>query len=264
MTDLNGADSIGIGVVLRRELTFLEAAYRAGDEAAIPSLRIPVLQRLAGCRPDSEGNFCFRGVVPSVQRVSWMERGIAILLLLLLSPLFLLLSFAVLCQDGFPVFFRQQRTGFNGKPFVLYKFRTMSPRAESQQVEYCAKARKDRTFKLSDDPRVTRLGRFLRGVFLDELPQLVNIVKGEMRFCGPRPLPFTDHAHYSHAGQPLRLLGVPGLTGLWQIGGRNDLSFDEMCLLDYFYLCNRTLRLDSWILWRTLCIILTAPQATRH
>ena len=185
------------------------------------------------------------------------ERFLAVLGLVLLSPVFVLIAAAIVLFDGFPVFFRQERYGKDGVRFVMLKFRTMLRRAETLHEKLQRqKGAPDRLFKLENDPRVTPIGSFLRRTFLDELPQLVNVARGDMRFVGPRPLPESDQRHYCRPEHSLRLKGLPGMTGLWQVSGRNVRSFDEMCLLDCYYLCNRSLRFDARIVGRTVCLLL--------
>jgi lipopolysaccharide/colanic/teichoic acid biosynthesis glycosyltransferase len=167
----------------------------------------------------------------------------------------LAVALLILALDGSPVLFRQVRYGVGGAAFVMLKFRTMLRRAEDVHERLQRlRGRESHLFKLARDPRVTRLGHFLRRTYLDELPQLLNVARGEMRFVGPRPLPASDQGHYTHAYHALRLKGVPGMTGLWQVSGRNARTFDEMVLLDYYYLCNRSARLDFQILRRTLLL----------
>lgn len=243
---------IPTGATPAERFASIGARLLEGKEARVPSAVFPILERLSppGRR---KGAFVFRSAAPSTRTVPFLERAAALLLLLLLCPFIGALALATLLCEGRPVFFKQPREGLDGVPFPLFKFRTMAPGAETAQPALADAASPDRTFKLTDDPRVTtRWGNFLRVSFLDELPQLLNIVRGEMRFCGPRPLPFSDRRHYTRDGHRLRLCGKPGLTGLWQIGGRNELTFDEMCLLDVYYLGNRSLRLDLWILAKTV------------
>jgi len=236
------------GVTLKEVLAFLWDAAEKGDAAAVPSAAVPLLERCPVCVA-LDGFYVFRSPSSAVCCCGLAERLCALLALLVTAPLLLLLALLVFVTDGLPVLFRQERYGYRGLPFTLLKFRTMINKHESPQS---AVARDGRMFKSDDDPRVTRAGRFMRHIFLDELPQLWNVVRGEMRLVGPRPLPASDQEYYTHACHELRLKGMPGISGLWQIGGRNDLTFDEMCLLDYYYLCNRTLRLDLKICWRTL------------
>jgi len=162
-----------------------------------------------------------------------------------------LAALIVRLEDGGPVFFVQDRFGRNGRSFRLYKLRTMRPDAQEQQRRLQAGAPAGRPFKLDGDPRTTRSGRWLRRHGLDELPQLLNIVRGEMRLVGPRPLPAYEEGLYHQAWQRARLAGTPGLTGLWQVSGRHAMTFEEMCVLDIWYLRNRGLWLDLRILLRT-------------
>jgi lipopolysaccharide/colanic/teichoic acid biosynthesis glycosyltransferase len=163
---------------------------------------------------------------------------------------------AVLAFDGWPVLFRQVRFGCDGAPFTALKFRTMKRCSERLHEKLQRRSgRGDYLFKLDRDPRVTRLGDVLRRTFIDELPQLVNVARGEMRLVGPRPLPASDQGHYAQPCHALRLKGMPGMAGLWQVSGRNRLTFDEMCLLDTYYLCHRSLRFDLWLAARTFGVV---------
>ena len=242
-------------------LAFIDAAVaRSGTVAAVPAGDLPLLTQTAKCRPrrGGEGTGCFLFSNAGGQRIvcGISERILACVALLVLSPLFFSVACMIVLFDGFPVLFRQERHGEDGRPFTLFKFRTMLRHSELLQEKLQQKLGENgRLFKLERDPRVTRLGGFLRRTFLDELPQLVNVVRGEMRWVGPRPLPASDDAHYVRPYHALRLKGPPGITGLWQVSGRNERTFDEMCLLDYYYLCNRSAALDALILWRTLCLV---------
>ncbi len=241
-------------------LAFVAAATQSGDEAEVPASCLPVLAVRAGCAPvrNSAGRpvFVFRPPRPAACRVGLAERLAAALLALVLSPVFLAAALAVRVIDGAPVFFWQERYGLNGKPFRMVKFRTMIRRSERLHDRLQRKAgRKGRLFKMRRDPRVTRTGGFLRRSFLDELPQLFNVMRGEMRLVGPRPLPASDQFHYVRPCHRMRLKGVPGLTGLWQVAGRNERTFDEMCLLDAYYLGNRSAALDLRIIGRTLALL---------
>jgi len=241
-------------------LAFIDSAVREGAEAAVPAACLPFFVRCAGCRPRQSGElkgcFVFPAAVRAQTRCGVFERGAALLALAVLSPLFCVIAVLVLLLDGPPVLFLQERYGKDGAPFTLFKFRTMLRHAEDLQDKLQRKlGEKGRLFKLENDPRVTRFGGFLRRTFLDELPQLVNVVRGEMRVVGPRPLPASDQGHYTCAFHALRLKGLPGMTGLWQVSGRNERTFDEMCLLDFYYCCNRSAALDARIVWRTACLL---------
>lgn len=237
---------------LREVLQFLEKAYRSGANARVPASLLPVL-RVARCKPDRSNYYMFS--LPHVgKRASapFFDRLVALLLFFLGLPIFLLIMLMIVCVDGPPIFFVQTRSGFRSHPFRIFKFRTMIPRNQWKQQNLLRQApQHDRVFKLSDDPRVTQTGEFLRKSFLDELPQLVNVIRGEMRLVGPRPLPSYDHGQYHRTDQALRLLTLPGITGLWQVSGRNRWSFDEMCLLDYYGICHNSIGFTLRILWRT-------------
>jgi lipopolysaccharide/colanic/teichoic acid biosynthesis glycosyltransferase len=250
-------------------LAFIDAELKAGAVAAVPASCLPVLVRDARCRPrgsgEAAGCFVFAGVRRAGSRCGSLERLVALLALAAAGPLLCVLAGLVWAFDGPSVLFRQERFGRDGAPFVLYKLRTMLRRSESLHGKLQRKlGRKDRLFKLDRDPRVTRLGGFLRRTFLDELPQLFNVVRGEMCFVGPRPLPQSDQGHYTQPYHALRLSGLPGLTGLWQISGRNERTFDEMCLLDIYYLCNRSAALDAHIVWRTLRLLVEQVGVKRE
>ena len=223
------------------------------------------MTREARCKPDAEGFFVFGVPAASVKRCGGAERVLAILVLLLLLPLFVIVAVLVLFFEGRPVIFRQERYGREGVPFRIFKFRTMMRRSEHLQEKLQKKmGQEGRLFKLDHDPRVTRLGGFLRRTFLDELPQLMNVARGEMRFIGPRPLPASDQGHYTRTYQAQRLNGMPGITGLWQVAGRNERSFNEMCLLDCYYLCNRSIAFDLWLVGRTVRVLLKEISLKRE
>ena len=237
-------------------LAFAGEAIAEGMKATVPASCLPVMARAAKCRPDENGNFVFCGPAQGVIQCGLCERMAAVLLLIAFSPLLLFVSLLVLVFDGRPVLFRQERFGIDGERFALLKFRTMKHRSEHLHTRLQNRlGQKGRLFKLEHDPRVTRLGTVLRRTFVDELPQLVNVARGEMRFIGPRPLPASDQAHYTRACHALRLRGTPGMTGLWQVSGRNRLTFDEMCVLDIYYLGNRSLRFDLWLAIRTVGVV---------
>lgn len=241
-------------------LAFVDDVVGNGADAAVPAACLPLLTRCAGCRPhlhgESEGCFVFHASVCAQTRCGLFERVAAALALVVLSPLFCAIAALILLFDGPPVLFRQERYGKGGAPFTLFKFRTMLRHSESLHAKLQRRlGSKGRLFKLENDPRVTRFGGFLRRTFLDELPQLANVVRGEMRVIGPRPLPASDEGHYTQPCHALRLKGLPGMTGLWQVSGRNERTFDEMCLLDLYYLSNRSAALDVRIVWRTVCLL---------
>ena len=186
-----------------------------------------------------------------------LDRSIAGLSLILLSPLLLVLAAAVRVTSRGPAFFRQTRVGRDGKTFTMVKFRSMYLDAEDRLAELRDKNQNadGLLFKMRDDPRVTRIGRFLRKFSLDELPQLINIVTGSMSLVGPRPPLPTEVAKYGDDVRR-RLLVKPGLTGLWQVSGRSDLSWEESVRLDLRYVENWSPALDLMILWKTAFVVL--------
>lgn len=187
---------------------------------------------------------------------------VAVIALLLLSPLMLLIAAVVRLTSRGPAIFVQERIGVNRKPFRLYKFRTMHDQAEEllAQIEEFNES-EGALFKIKEDPRITVVGRFLRRFSLDELPQLFNVIKGDMVIVGPRPLPRRDFGHYYEQWHYSRHLGLPGLTCLWQISGRSNVSFHDMCILDVYYLRNHNWILDLKIALRTIRVVLFGEGA---
>ena len=181
--------------------------------------------------------------------------------LLVISPMLALLALAVKLEDGGPVIFRQTRVGLDGSTFTMLKFRSMHVDAESRLADLRAQhPEMGHLFKMADDPRVTRTGRFLRKFSLDELPQLFNVLSGAMSLVGPRPpLQSEVDGYEDHARR--RLLVTPGLTGLWQVSGRSLLSWEETVRLDLRYVENWTLTLDLLILWKTFFAVLAKRGA---
>ena len=180
----------------------------------------------------------------------------SLLALILLAPLALLISLAiVLDSPGDGAIFRQRRVGRNGKLFWLYKFRTMCPDAEEQLNELLSQNQMDGpVFKIKDDPRITRVGRFLRKTSLDELPQLLNVLRGDMSIVGPRPaLPREVELYNDYQRQ--RLYVTPGLSCYWQIAPhRNEMSFDEWMALDLKYIQERSF----WVDWKIIFLTVRA------
>ncbi|HWI09675.1 MAG TPA: exopolysaccharide biosynthesis polyprenyl glycosylphosphotransferase, partial [Solirubrobacteraceae bacterium] len=178
--------------------------------------------------------------------------------LLVLSPMLAIVAVLIKLDTRGPVFFRQRRCGRAGREFRIVKFRTMVDGAERHRFELAGL--NDMTdggplFKIKDDPRITRVGRFLRRTSIDELPQLWNVLKGEMSLVGPRP--FVVHESEQITGWAgRRLETTPGITGLWQVLGRNDLPFEEMVKLDYIYVTNWSLWWDLKILCQTIPVVL--------
>lgn len=181
-------------------------------------------------------------------------------LLLLTAPLASVICLAIATTSPGGVFFRQERTGRDGHPFVMLKFRTMRAGADAERAALAARNEANgHLFKLREDPRITPVGRLLRRLSLDELPQLINVLRAEMSLVGPRPLPVADSGYTGPAR--IRLSVLPGLTGLWQISGRSELSWEEMVRLDMHYVERRSLALDLAILARTIPAVLSARGA---
>lgn len=193
------------------------------------------------------------------------KRTIDIALMALLSPiilpLFALIALAVRLESPGPILYAQRRVGENGKLFSMYKFRSMIPDAEKMQKQLVESFALDpRHPKIVDDPRITRVGRFIRRTSLDELPNLINVLKGQMSWVGPRP-PTPDEVALYDTWHMQRLQIMPGITGLWQISGRSDVPFDEMCLLDIYYIENWSIKLDAQILMMTVPRVLLRQGA---
>jgi exopolysaccharide biosynthesis polyprenyl glycosylphosphotransferase len=187
----------------------------------------------------------------------------ALLLLIIFSPLFVIVSLIIKITSPGPILFRQQRSGLNGQPFTIYKFRTMITNAEQLQHELAAlNEMRGPVFKMTKDPRITAIGRFLRKFSIDEFPQLFNVLRGEMSLVGPRPLPVDEVKRFDDLAHRRRLSVKPGLTCLWQINGRNNVAdFREWVRLDLEYIDNWSLWLDLKILWLTVPIVLTGAGA---
>lgn len=187
-----------------------------------------------------------------------MDVVVSSIALLLFSPVFLLTALLIKVTSSGPIFFIQDRVGLNKRRFRLYKFRTMVPGAEKRQaeLEHLNEA-SGPVFKIKDDPRITRMGRFFRKTSLDELPQLINVLKGDMSLVGPRPLPVRDYNGFNEDWHRRRFSVRPGLTCLWQVNGRSAVGFDQWMKLDMDYI-------DQWSLWLDLKILVqTIPAALR-
>jgi exopolysaccharide production protein ExoY len=189
----------------------------------------------------------------------------AVALLLLCAPLMLYVAWRIWREDGAPILFGHYRVGRDGQLFRCWKFRTMVCRADEALAELLARdpvarAQWEREHKLDDDPRITPIGRFLRKTSLDELPQLFNVVRGEMRLVGPRPIVVQELRRYGAVKR--HYLSVnPGMTGLWQVSGRNNTSYEERVELDRHYVESRSLWMDFMILVRTARVVITGHGA---
>ena len=189
-----------------------------------------------------------------------LDGGLAIIAFTLSSPCFVILPILIKLTSRGPVFYRQKRLGLNGKPFYVWKFRSMHADADERIKRLIAEnpAMADEwanRFKLADDPRVTLLGRFLRRTSLDELPQLLNVLCGEMALIGPRPIVEAEVKYYGSSYDTFASVR-PGITGLWQVSGRSDTDYDRRVALDTYYVLNWSPWMDVWILIRTCFAVL--------
>ncbi len=191
-----------------------------------------------------------------------MDVAVAVAGLLLLAPLFFAIAVAIKVSSRGPVFFSQPRAGLNGRLFRFWKFRTMLPDAEALRMQLLARNEMNGpVFKVRDDPRITPVGRFLRRFSLDELPQLWNVLKGDMSLVGPRPLMPHEVAGYE-TWQRRRMSMRPGLTCLWQVSGRNDIDFERWMRLDLEYIDKWSLAMDLRIIARTLPAVMSGRGAS--
>lgn len=207
------------------------------------------------------------GSIKSLQAVLYaavkrfIDITLSLISLAVLLPVFLATALAIKLDSNGPVFYAQFRAGINGRPFRMFKFRSMCADADLKQKELLACNEKDGPiFKIMDDPRVTRVGRFIRRFSIDELPQFINVLYGHMSLVGPRPPLLSEVEQYQkhHLG---RLVVKPGLTCYWQISGRSNISFDEWVRLDLAYINNRTILVDIKILLLTIPAVLSGKGA---
>jgi exopolysaccharide biosynthesis polyprenyl glycosylphosphotransferase len=263
-----GADCVLVAstAVTTEDMRFIsKVARRAGTElrvtANLPEVlttRLSVLP-IGGVIALSLRSVRLSGAQALAKRIFDIAVSGAVLLLTL--PLFLIIAGAIKLTSPGPVFYRQQRAGRQGKTFTLLKFRTMVPGADVMLNLLVAENESDGPlFKIRDDPRVTGVGRHLRRWSLDELPQLLNVLKGDMSLVGPRP-PLPHEVTKYEDWHFDRLEVRPGITGLWQVSGRSDLSFNEMVRLDLFYIENWSLAYDTFILLKTLPAVLLGRGA---
>jgi exopolysaccharide biosynthesis polyprenyl glycosylphosphotransferase len=252
-------------------LNRLQEAISACEVEGIEAWLVADFIRTSIARPD----FDFFGQQPvlvfrTTPDLSWalmvkdlVDRLGALILLTLTCWLMLAVALAIRMTSPGPVIFKQRRAGKNGRPFTMFKFRSMQTDAEMQQSELAAfNQMSGPVFKLENDPRVTPVGRFLRRTSLDELPQLLNVLYGDMSLVGPRPLPLYEVEKFESPGQRRRLSMKPGLTCLWQISGRNEVkSFDQWVKLDLDYIDNWSLLLDLKILLKTVPVVLVGSGA---
>jgi exopolysaccharide biosynthesis polyprenyl glycosylphosphotransferase len=252
-------------------LNRLQEAISACEIEGVEAWLVADFIRTAIARPD----FDFFGTQPTLvfrttPELSWallvkdlVDRLGAIVLMLLTSWLMIAVALAIRFTSPGPVIFRQQRAGKNGRPFTMYKFRSMQTDAEMQQSELAAfNQMSGPVFKLAKDPRITPIGRIIRKTSLDELPQLFNVLRGDMSLVGPRPLPLYEVMKFESPAQRRRLSMKPGITCLWQVSGRNEVkNFDQWVKLDLEYIDNWSLLLDAKILLKTVPAVLFGAGA---
>jgi exopolysaccharide biosynthesis polyprenyl glycosylphosphotransferase len=225
------------------DLLVHEGEYVPGQGVPLFELRPPILSGLAWAS----------------KRVFDLVLAVAIVLVGI--PLWLALAAAIKLESRGPVFYVDRRIGVGEREFGMLKFRTMTADAADRQAELeDENEASGALFKIRDDPRVTRVGRWLRRFSLDELPQLVNVLRGEMSLVGPRPLPLRDHAMLAEWHRA-RYHVLPGMTGLWQISGRSGLEFDDLVRLDFTYIENWSIWSDVTIIARTIPAVLTGRGA---
>ena len=176
--------------------------------------------------------------------------------IVILSPLMIIIAVLIKAEDHGPVFYKQVRVGKNGKTFTMYKFRSMFVNADQMLDELKEQSDVEGPmFKMKNDPRITRIGHFIRKHSLDELPQFFNVLKGDMSLVGPRPPLPSEVAEYSDYDKQ-RLYVIPGCTGLWQATERNEVGFSEMVQLDIEYIQKAGFWFDLWIIWKTVAIVI--------
>ena len=236
----------------REALEIVDRAHRRGVRVRVAPSATELLRERGEYVP-GQGVPLFEIHPPVLAGTDWVVKRafdlcVAAAILVLGLPLWLLIALAVALDSRGPVLYRSRRVGLNERRFGMLKFRTMRDDAEARQSDLeAANEAPGPLFKIRSDPRVTRVGRFLRRCSLDEVPNLVNVLRGEMSLVGPRPLPVRDYDLLDDWHRKRSLI-LPGMTGLWQIAGRADLSFDELVRLDFYYI-------ERWSLWMDVTIL---------
>jgi exopolysaccharide biosynthesis polyprenyl glycosylphosphotransferase len=238
-----------------RELVeIVEQAHRRGVKVRVAPRATELLVERRGEYVPGEGVPLFELRPPVFAGTDWLVKRsfdliVATFVAILGLPLWLAIAAAIKLDSRGPVIYRDRRVGLNEQEFSMLKFRTMKADALEQQAELEAENEAEGAlFKIADDPRVTRVGRFLRRYSIDEVPQVLNVLRGEMSLVGPRPLPVRDF-ELLEPWHRKRYLVLPGLTGLWQVAGRSSLGFDDLVRLDFYYL-------EHWSIWLDISILL--------
>jgi exopolysaccharide biosynthesis polyprenyl glycosylphosphotransferase len=246
-------------------LEIVETAHRAGVKVRIAPKTTDLLIERGEYVP-GQGMPLFELRPPVLAGADWalkraFDLAVSAVIVVVGIPVWLLIAAAIKLDSRGPVLFRDRRIGVGEREFAMLKFRTMIEGASERQEELEERNEAPGAlFKIRRDPRVTRVGRLLRKVSLDELPQLLNVLRGEMSLVGPRPLPIRDYARLDDWHRK-RYLVLPGITGLWQISGRSNLTFDDLVRLDFYYIENWSIWLDISILFRTPFAILSGRGA---
>ncbi|MBD0329622.1 MAG: sugar transferase [Thermoleophilia bacterium] len=246
------------GIPERPLLELVEQAHARGVTVRVAPRTTQLLTHRAEYVP-GQGTPLFELHPPALAGIDWLAKRafdvvVSALALVVGLPLWLLIAAAIRLDSPGPVLYRDRRIGLGEREFSMLKFRTMHADAAERQPQLEEANEADGAlFKLRDDPRVTRVGRVLRRFSLDEAPQVLNVLRGEMSLVGPRPLPLRDFEQLEPWHRK-RYLVLPGMTGLWQIGGRSDLSFDDLVRLDFYYL-------DNWSIWLDISILLKTVPA---
>jgi exopolysaccharide biosynthesis polyprenyl glycosylphosphotransferase len=249
----------------RQLLEIVEHAHRRGVQVRVAPKTTALLTERAEYIP-GQGVPLFELRPPAFAGSDWVVKRafdlvVSVLVILLGLPIWLAIAAAIKLGSRGPVLYYDRRIGLNEQPFMMLKFRTMYADAADRQAQLEGENEAEGPlFKIRDDPRVTPVGRFLRRLSLDEIPQVLNVLRGEMSLVGPRPLPVRDYERLE-AWHRKRYLVLPGMTGLWQIAGRSDLSFDDLVRLDFYYLENWSIWLDISILAKTVPAVLAARGA---
>jgi exopolysaccharide biosynthesis polyprenyl glycosylphosphotransferase len=240
-------EEMGVIVRVRAEMFELQTAKAYADELE----GLPILTIRSG--PQDDWRLAAKRLIDALG---------SLILLLMLAPLFALSALVIKLGSRGPIFFTQERVGLNKRRFRMLKFRTMVNGAEKQQEALEELNEADGpVFKIKDDPRVTPVGKFLRRFSIDELPQLFNVLKGDMSLVGPRPLPVRDVERIDVASQKRRFSIKPGLTCLWQVNGRSNIGFEEWVRMDLDYIDRWSLGLDILILLKTIPAVFKGPGA---
>jgi exopolysaccharide biosynthesis polyprenyl glycosylphosphotransferase len=249
----------------RALLETVELAHRRGVRVRVAPTTAELLTKRADYVP-GQGVPLFELRPPTFVGTDWLVKRtfdlvVSVLVIVIGLPVWIAIAIAIKVGSRGPVLYRDRRIGLNEREFEMIKFRTMRTGASELQAELEASNEAEGAlFKLRDDPRVTPVGAFLRRFSLDEVPQVLNVLRGEMSLVGPRPLPLRDYQLLEDWHRK-RYLVLPGLTGLWQIAGRSDLSFDDLVRLDFYYLENWSIWLDISILLRTIPAVVAARGA---